>query len=363
MKVSLITRAVGISAVAVVGLAGCGSDNNSSGSNPQSSTAASSCSGGSLTGQGSTFQAPIQAQWSSDFAAKCSGAQVTYTGTGSGAGIQQFGSGTIDFAGSDVTMKPDEQSAADKACGSTAIAIPVTAGGIAIIYNLPGVSSLQLSAPTLAGIFAGKITSWNDGKVAADNPGVKLPSTAIKTFHRADGSGTTAVFSAFLTADAPSAWTLGSDKTLNWPSGQAATGSSGVTAGVKQTAGGITYAEVSYAKQSGLPTAKVKGATGDYTDLTGAGVSQAIDSGFAVTGTGADLAGKLDFAKMQGYPISTVSYAIVCTKYKDAAKGKLVKAYLTYALTTGQGSADQLGFAPLPSALVSKAQQSLGGVS
>jgi phosphate transport system substrate-binding protein len=361
VKVSLIMRAVGISTVAALGLTACGSNNNAGSTGGSGGPAG--CVSGSLTGQGSTFQEPMEKQWSSDYAGKCSGAQVTYTGTGSGAGIQQFGSATIDFAGSDVAMAPDEQAAANKACGSTAIHVPVTAGGVAVIYNLPGVTNLQLSAATLAGIFDGKIKTWSDRKVTDDNPGVKLPGTTIKTFHRADGSGTTAVFSAFLTADAPSAWTLGSDKTLNWPSGQAATGSSGVTAGVKQTAGGITYAEVSYAKQSNLPTAQVKGASGGYAALSGTAVSQAIDTGFTVTGTGNDLAGKLDFTTMQGYPISTVSYAIVCTKYKDASKGMLVKDYLDYAVTNGQGAAGQLGFAPLPSSLLNKAEQSLSGVS
>ena len=365
MKVSLVMRAVGVSAVAALGLAACGSNSNGGSANTASSGSggSSGCASGSLTGQGSTFQQAMEKQWSSDFASKCSGAQITYTGTGSGAGIQQFGSGTIDFAGSDVTMKPDEQSSADKACGSTAIHIPITAGGVAVIYNLPGVSNLKLSAATLAGIFEGKITKWNDPKVAADNSGTKLPSTTIKTYHRADGSGTTAVFSAFLDADAPSVWKLGTDKTLNWPSGQAASGSSGVTAGVKQTAGGITYAEVSYATQSNLPTAEVKGSSGDFTAISGSSVSQAIDSGFTVTGSGNDLAGKLDFTKMTGYPISTVSYAIVCSKYKNAGKAALVKSYFKYAVTTGQGVADQLGFAPLPSSLVSKDQQSLDAVS
>ncbi|HET7311859.1 MAG TPA: phosphate ABC transporter substrate-binding protein PstS [Mycobacteriales bacterium] len=365
MKVSLVVRAAGVSAVLAVGLAACGSDNNTAntGSGGGSGNGAQGCASGTLTGQGSTFQQTIEQQWASEFAGKCSGAQVTYTGVGSSAGIQQFGNGTTDFAGSDVTMKSDEQAAADKACGSKAITIPVTAGGVAIIYNVKGVSSLNLSAKTLAGIFTGQIKMWNDPAIKADNSGASLPSEAIKTFHRADGSGTTAVFSAFLNADAKSVWKLGSDKEISWPSGQGATGSDGVTQGVKQTEGGITYAEVSYAKQNNLPTAKVKGATGEFTEISGSTVSQAIGSGFSVTGTGNDLAGTLDFAKMQGYPISTVSYAIACSKYKDAAKGKLVKDYLTYAVTDGQAKANALGFAPLPSSIVERAKTSLASIS
>jgi phosphate transport system substrate-binding protein len=366
VKPSLVLRATGVSIVAALGLAACGSDSNgaptATGNTPAGSGSAS-CASGSITGQGSTFQANIVKQWASDFAGQCSGAQVTYTGTGSGAGVQQFGKGTIDFAGDDATLKPVEQTAANTACGSTALAIPVTAGGIAIIYNIKGVSSLKLSAATLAGIFSGAIKTWNDPKIAADNSGTSLPATPIKTYHRSDGSGTTKVFTGFLAADAPSAWTLGSDKTVSWPSGQGANGSSGVVEGVKNTDGGITYAEVSYAKQNSLSTAKVKGAQGDFTDISAQTVSQSIDSGFTVTGTGNDVSGKLDFTKMSGYPISTVSYDIVCTKYKDSAKGSLVKAFLLYALGSGQSQADSLGFAPLPATLVSKGQAAAGEVS
>lgn len=366
MKVSLGMRAAGLTAVAAIGLAGCGSDSNGSTSNSGtngSDNSAAGCATGTVTGQGSTFQQAMEQQWISDFTSKCSGAQITYTGVGSGAGIQQFGSGTTDYAGSDVAMVDTEQAAADKACGSPAIHVPITAGGVAVIYNLKGVDNLQLSASTIAKIFSGKVTKWNDPAIKTDNPGASLPATAIKTYHRADDSGTTAVFSGFLNADAKKDWSLGTDKHIDWPSGQGATGSDGVTAGVKQTDGGITYAEISYAKQNSLPTAKVKGASGDYTELTGDTVSQALDSGFSVTGTGNDLKGTLDFTKMQGYPISTVSYVIACSKYKDSGKGALVKAFLQYAIGDGQSSADSLGFAPLPTSLVTKAKQSIDSIS
>lgn len=366
MKSSLVLRATGISVVAAVGLAACGSNNNNSpsatgtSSSPSASTA---CATGSVTGQGSTFQANIEKQWISQYTGKCSGAQITYTGTGSGAGIKQFGSGTIDYAGSDAVMKPAEQAAADKRCGTKALHIPVTAGGVAVIYNVKGVSSLNLSAATLAGIFSGSVKTWNAAEIKQDNPGASLPSTPIKTYHRSDGSGTTKVFTGFLQADAPSAWKLGSDKTISWPSGLGANGSSGVVQGVKNTDGGITYAEVSYAKQDSLPTAKVKGAQGTYTDISSTTVSQSIDTGFTVTGTGNDVSGSLDFTKMTGYPISTVSYVIVCSKYTDTAKGALIKAFLTYAVADGQQQADALGFAPLPTSLVTKDQAAITSLS
>jgi phosphate transport system substrate-binding protein len=307
----------------------------------------------------------METQWSKDFGAKCSGAKINYQGTGSGAGITAIGNGTADFAGSDVTMAASEQTAANTACGSTALTIPITAGGIAITYNLSGVTSLKLSAATIAGIFDGKIVKWNDPAIAADNSGgAALPSTPISVFYRNDSSGSTSVFTSFLKADAPSDWTLGASKTITFFSGaQGAKGSAGVAAGVKQTSGGITYVETSYAKAQSLPTASIKG-EGSFVDATSATVSTAIGEGFSVVGTGSDLAGAMNYAKMAaGYPISTVSYAIVCSKYKDAAKGSLVKSYLGYAVTTGQAAADGLGFAPLPSDLAAKALASITAIS
>jgi phosphate transport system substrate-binding protein len=362
VKVSLVLRAVGVAAVAAVGLTACGSNSNGGTSNGTGGSS-SGCPSGTVTGQGSTFQQSMEQQWISQYTGQCSGAHITYTGVGSGAGIQQFGSGTTDYAGSDVVMISTEQAAADKACGSPAIHIPITAGGIALIYNVKGVSNLQLSAPTIAKIFTGKIKTWDDAAIKADNPGVQLPATAVKSYHRADSSGTTGVFSGFLDAVAKSDWSLGANKELSWPAGQAATGSDGVTAGVKATDGGITYAEISYAKQSNLSTAKVKGVGSGYIDLTGATVAQSLDTGFSVTGTGNNLAGALDFTKMQGYPISTVSYVIVCSKYSDATKGKVIKGLLDYAIGSGQGQADALGFAPLPTALAAKSKQSIDSIS
>lgn len=364
----------------VLAVAACGTDNNAanSGSSLSDSPAGSSstpgtpsgaadpsCAKGTLSAAGSTFQQNMETQWAKDFGAKCAGAQINYQGVGSGAGIQQLGAGTIDFAGSDVTMKSTEQAAANAACGSTAITMPVTAGGVAVIYNLKGLSApVNLSATTLAGLFQGTIKKWNDPAVAADNPGVQLPATAVTVFYRSDASGTTQVFTGFEKAVAGSVWSLGTAKTVNWPTGQGAKGSDGVTAGVAQTAGGITYAEVSFAKSNHLPTAAVKGAGSSFSTISAASVSSAIAAGFTITGIGNDLAGALDYTKMtDGYPISTVSYAIVCSRYKDSAKGTLVKDFLSYAVTGGQPVAESLGFAPLPAELVSKDQASIAAVS
>lgn len=355
----LSISAVLLGAVAVA-VTGCGSDNGATNS---AQAANANCASGALAGGGSTFQLNIQQQWSADYGQQCSGAQVNYNGIGSGAGIQQFGAGTLDFAGSDVAMLPDEQQAADKRCNGNALTFPVTAGGVAVIYNVKGVSNLDLSATTLAGIFQGSIKRWNDPAIARDNSGTSLPDMPIVTYHRADGSGTTAVFSAFEEAAAGKTWTLGSDKELNWPAGQGATGSDGVVQGVKSTNGGITYAEVSYATANNLPTAAVSTTGTSFVPLTAATVSQAIETGFTPTGQGSDVTGPVDVEKLTGYPLSTVSYAIACAHYSSAATADRVKAYLGYALGTGQASVEKLGYAPLPAGVVTKSQAALDSIS
>lgn len=357
-----------LAAAAVTGalvLTACGSDNNapsSGGSTPTNTQgAAAQCPSGTLTGAGSTFQQNMEQQWAKDYSTQCSSARINYSGVGSGAGIEQFGNGTVNFAGSDVVMKDAERTKAEATCKSPALTLPITAGGVAIIYNVPGVQDLHLSASTLAGIFQGTITKWDDAAIAAENSGAKLPSTPITAFHRSDGSGTTQVFTSFLEATAPDQWKLGSGKEVPWASGQGKKGSDGVTAGVKQTNGGITYAELSFASANGLPVAAVKGAGSDFVEPKAAEVSKALES-FKVTGTNGDLGGTVDYKVTAGYPISTVSYAIVCSSYADANTAALVKGYFDYAVTQGQQAAEGLGYAPLPSTLVDQIKTSLAGV-
>lgn len=363
MKVSLVIRTAGLAAVAAIGLAACGSSSNGGNGGTSGNGGASSTS---LSPQGSTFQATLEQQWATKFHAANPSDQITYSPTGSTAGIEAFTSGTAPFAGSDVTLTSDEQTAANTTCGSKALTIPITAGGIAIMYNLPSVTKpLNLSAATVAGIFMGQIKTWNDQAIQNDNPGVTdLPNTPISVYYRADGSGTTNVLSGFLDAAAHSVWTLGVDKQFtNWPTGSGATGSSGVAQGVKSTEGGITYAEITYATQDNLQTANIKGFGKDYVPLSNATVAKSIATGFNVTGAGQDLAGALSFDKMQGYPIATVSYVLVCSTYKSAGEGALVKNYLTYAAGPGQAEAPALGFAQLPSALDTKVKASIASIN
>ena len=341
----------------LLGLTACGSDNNSSSNSGSTGVQAGSipCGNGALAGAGSTFQKNIQLQWIKDYTGACSGAQVNYNGTGSGAGIQSFSDNQVDFAGSDSLMKDDEQSKADARCGSgnKAVHMPITAGAIVFTYNLPGVSNLKLSPETLAGIFMGQIKTWNDPKIVADNPGANLPSTPVQPVHRSDSSGSTDITSKFLDATAKDTWTLGTGKDLKWPGGQAGKGSDGVTAAVKSQPGGITYVEQSFAKANNLPQAQVKNGNGEFESATGQTVSTALAGAKADTSKG-DVRVKIDYsAKTAGaYPVSAVTYVITCDKgNKNAAA---LKAYLGYAADKGQASADALGFAPLPDAIASK---------
>jgi phosphate transport system substrate-binding protein len=355
-----------LAAAGTMALSACGSDSQGSTSSAgtPSASAAITCATGDLKGAGSTFQKNIVAQWIKDFGTACSGANIDYQPVGSGAGITQFGAKTIDFAGSDSVMKAEEQAAADKRCGGPAVHLPITAGGIAVMYKLAGVTDLQLSSKTIAGIFQGTIKKWDDPAVKADNPSASLPSTAITPVHRSDSSGTTSVFSKFLNATDAADWKLGEGKELKWPASvQGAKGSDGVTQAVAGSDGAVTYAEVSYATSAGLGVAKVKNGAGQYAALDAASVGKALE-GASVPDSG-DLKVTYDFANTTpgAYPITALSYEIVCSKGNDAAKLPLLKAFLTYAATTGQSAADGLGFAPLPQSIAGKVKTAVDALA
>jgi phosphate transport system substrate-binding protein len=353
VKMSRLAGTAIVAVVAALALTACGGSGGSNGGGGGGGGGGSA----SLSGSGSTFQADMEQEWT----AKFTNASVSYNPIGSASGQQQFAQGSVDFAGSDITLDPTLKSQVQKTCNGPAVTVPVTAGGIAVIYNLPSVSTLKLDADTVAKIFQGQITHWNDPEIKALNPGVNLPSTTISPYHRSDGSGTTSVLSAWLDNQAKGTWKLGTNSELNWPkgSGQAAEGSSGVTQGVQQTQGGITYAEQSYVK-GGLKAAELKNPKGQFVASSPQTVSTSIGSGYS--GNGAN-GGTLDFGKMTGYPVSTVSYIIACQKYSDSAKGTAVKGYLTYIVGQGQSYASQLGFAPLPQNVVSSDQQLISKIS
>lgn len=340
--------------------AACGSDNNKKSSSSSGTTVPVACDPGTISGAGSTFVQNIVQQWSKDFQGKCSGATVTYQGVGSGAGIQQFTAGTIDFGATDVVMSATEEQGA-VAKGGQVTTIPWSGGGIAVEYNVSGVNDLKLSPETLAGIFAGKIKTWSDQAIKKDNASATLPSTGIQVVHRSDGSGTTAAFTGYLTAVAPTVWTAGAAKDVPWPTGQGAKGSDGVTAAVKQTAGAIGYAEVSFAKGSSLPMASIKNSAGSFVQPEAKNVTAAL----AEAQIPPDLKIKPNYKPMgaDAYPISTFTFALAYSKQKDPTKGKLLKDFLAYAVGAGQGAADGLYYAPLPSELQTKAKAAADAIT
>ncbi|GAA3275366.1 phosphate ABC transporter substrate-binding protein PstS [Dactylosporangium vinaceum] len=359
----------GFALTATLALAACGSDNNdpsTSATNGGASQGAGStvaCASGTLTSQGSSAQGNAMSEWAKAYQQKCSGAQVNYQATASGAGITAFQGGTADFAGSDSALKAgDEQTKAAARCGGApALNLPMVTGPIAIAYNLDGVKDLQLKPDTLAKIFAGTIKTWDDAAIKADNPNATLPSTAILAVHRGDSSGTTDNFTGYLTAVAPSVWTFGKDKVWKAPGGSGEQKSDGVAGAIKKTAGAIGYVEWSFAKTNTLATAKIQNGAGEFTALTGEAAGKTI-AGAKITGTGDDLALSIDYKTTEAgaYPIVLVTYEIVCSKGNDAAKLPLLKGFLGFTVSTdGQKQLDKLGYAPLPETVRAKVEASI----
>ena len=354
----------GIALTATLGLAACGSDNEAPAGGTGASTAAGSCVAGDLTAQGSSAQKNAMDEWIKAYQGQCADTKIGYEGTGSGAGIQAFIAGTADFAGSDSALKEEEQPQADAKCaGGQALNLPMVIGPIAVVYNLDGIDGLQLSASTLAKIFSGKVTKWNDPAITAENSGAKLPDTTIATVHRSDESGTTDNFTKYLSKSAEADWTFGNAKAWKAPGGTGAAKSDGVASQVKSTAASISYVELSFAENSDLQKAKIKNGAGEYTELTGDSAGKTI-AGAKIEGTGDDLKLAIDYATTEAgaYPIVLVTYEIACSK--GSAKAAAIKGFLTYTASTGgQSALAELGYAPLPESLRSKVEASVAKIS
>lgn len=377
MKVTRIGAAA-TAVLAALTLAACGSDNNGGGSSNNSgassggsgsSAAANSggincASSGTLTASGSTAQANAMSDWVKAFQQSCSGTTINYGGGGSGKGVTDFTSGTVDFAGSDFPLDSTQKPAADKRCGGSAIDLPMVPGPIAVGYNLPGVSNLNLSAKTIADIFSGKITKWDDPEIKQDNSGANLPSIGIQTFHRSDGSGTTFNFTNYLENDAADAWTFGHDKTWKAPGGQGSKGTAGIAQGVKSTPGGIGYMELSYAKNSSIPYAKVGNGQGKFVELTTPNVQAFLSHAQpASSGGGNDIPLKFDYKNSDenAYPAVLVTYEITCQNGNK--HGALLKSFFSYLAGDGQSILEKDSYVPLPSSLQSKVQSAVSSIS
>jgi phosphate transport system substrate-binding protein len=337
--------------------AACGSDSNSGTAKKATGPAAAGVNDkATVAGAGSTFVATMLQEWIKQYKTVAPGVSINYQSVGSGAGVQQLTAKTVDFAGSDGALKPQEQAATGGP--GAVLQIPWIAGGVAVEYNLPGVKDLKLSAPTVAGIFMGKITKWDDAAIKGDNGGTAPSSLGIQVAHRSDGSGTTQVFTEFLKAAAPDAWTIGSGKDVPWTTGTGAKGSDGVTANVKQVPGAIGYAEVSYPMQASLGTALIKNTAGQFVGPTAKGVTAAI----AKAQVNPDLTLKLSYTTDDpaAYPISTTTYLMFYRDIPDQAKAVALKHFATWALTDGQKLAEGLNYAPMPDQITRQAQAVLG---
>ncbi|MGW3624581.1 phosphate ABC transporter substrate-binding protein PstS [Streptomyces sp. NPDC000880] len=368
-------RATALGALAISGalvLTACGSDNNAGGTGGTGSAtnAASNikCDGakGKLLASGSSAQKNAMDLWVKNYMAACSGVEVNYKSSSSGEGIIAFNQGTVGFAGSDSALKPEEVAESKKVCKSgQGINLPMVGGPIAIGYNLPGVDSLNLDASTIAKIFNGKIKNWNDPAIAKLNQGAKLPNTAIQAFHRSEDSGTTQNLGKYLGATAKADWPYPDDKKWPAPGGQAASGSAGVAAQVKQAEGAIGYFELSYATSQSIPTVKIDTGAAAPVEATSANASKAIAAA-KVKGTGKDLALGLDYAtKADGaYPIVLVTYEIVCDSGNKADTLGTVKSFLTYtASDEGQKVLSDAGYAPIPAEINTKVREIVAGLS
>ena len=373
MKRTLLRRAAlpaaSVAALALA-LSACGSDNNSdSSATPAASATGSiagvSCATGSINASGSSAQNNAMTKWISNYQQACSGSTIEYAPTGSGAGITDFINNQVAFAGSDAPIADDDLTNANKRCtNGQAINIPMVGGPVAVAYNVAGVDNLVLTPQVIAQIFSNQITKWNDPAITKLNPNAKLPDATIAQFHRADSSGTSANFGAYLSAAAASDWTYGSDKDWTAPGGQGSTGSDGVASSVKSTDNSIGYMELSYATNSGLNTAEIDNGGGPV-KLTTDSASKAI-SAAKVVGTSPDLTLSIDYqTKNPGaYPLVLVTYEIVCSAGNDSSTLPLTKSFLSYtASDQGQAELPALGYAPLPAKLLSQVQQTVASIS
>jgi len=294
-----------------------------------------------INGAGATFPAPLYQKWFSEYNKINPSIKFNYQAIGSGGGIKQFTEGTVDFGASDAFMKDDQIAKVPDV-----VHIPTVLGAVVVAYNAPGMKNLRFSGETLANIFLGKITKWNDPAVSADNPGVKLPDQSIVIARRSDGSGTNAIFTDYLSKVSPEFKSkVGSGTSVNWPVGLGGKGNDGVTGLVKSTPGSIGYVELAYAIQQKLTIAELKNKDGNWvratiesTTAAAAGVEMPADYRVSIT----NASGK------DAYPIAGFTWLLVHKDTKDSAKGKAIVTFLRWALSDGEKMATPLDYAPLP---------------
>lgn len=313
----------------------------------------------SLQGAGATFPYPLYQKWMSEYGKVNPNVRTDYQSIGSGGGIKQLQAQTVDFGASDAPMTDAEL----KAAPGPIVHIPTVLGAVVLTYNLEGIAKpLQFSPDVVADIFLGKITKWNDPRIKADNPDVNLAANNITVVHRADGSGTSFVFTDYLSkvsADWKSK--VGADKSPKWPVGQGGKGNEGVTGQIKQQPNTIGYVELAYAAQNKLPAALLKNASGKFVEPTIAGVTAAA-AGTAAS-TPDDLRVSITNASgADAYPVSSYTYILVYKEQKDAAKGKALVDFLWWDVHDGEKYAKDLQYAPLPTEIVTRTEAKINSI-
>lgn len=313
-----------------------------------------------LQGAGATFPMPLYQKWVSEYGKANPSIKIDYQSIGSGGGIKQTQERTVDFGATDKPMSDEEL----KAAQGEVLHIPTALGAVVITYNLQGINEpLKFSPATIADIFLGKIKKWDDAAIKADNPGVALPSADIGVVHRSDGSGTSAVFTDYLTK-VSNEWKekVGTGTSPSWPTGQGGKGNEGVTGAVKQQPNTIGYVELVYAEQTKLPIALIKNAAGNFVKPSLESVTAAAAE--ALPTTPEDL--RVSITNASGanvYPISSYTYILVYKDQKDAVKGKALVDFLWWATHDGEGFANALSYAPLPKEVIARVETKLNSIT
>lgn len=311
--------------------------------------ALSSAQAQKLTGAGATFPYPIYSKWFSEYSAAHPGVQINYQSIGSGGGIRQVTAGLVDFGATDGPAT-DQQLAASKI---RLIHIPTVLGAVVPIYNVPGVNNIKFSPDVLANIFLGKITSWNDPRIAKDNPGVRLPNQKITVVHRSDGSGTSYIFTDYL-SKVSKEWASGPGKgtSPSWPVGVGGKGNENVASLVRQLPGAVGYVELIYALQNRISYGEVKNPAGNFVSASIASVTEAAAS---IKTLPADY--RISIVNAPGahaYPISSFTWLLVPVHSPDPAKGRVIKDLLSWIITSGENEVSALSYAPLPKNVAAK---------
>ncbi|AOS65949.1 phosphate ABC transporter substrate-binding protein PstS [Actinoalloteichus hymeniacidonis] len=369
MKIKRHSAALGLVAASALLLSACGSDNAANpGGGPDTGTdggSSAECGGvDQVIAEGASSQANAIDEFAAVFSAECAGQSLAYNASGSGNGRRQFIADQVMFAGSDSAMDDEERAQAEERCGGPVWHLPMVFSPVAIAYNLEGVEELVLPSEVLANIFNGTITEWNDEAIAAANEGVELPETAITVFHRSDESGTTGNFQEYLNVGTNGAWTQGEGETFGGV-GEGRGQSQGVSEAVSSTDGGITYVEVSFARNADLGIAQIDAGSGPV-PLTDETVGAAI-TGAEITGEGNDLT--IDLESVFGtteagaYPITMATYEIVCSTYEDPEVAEGLKSFLTIAATTGQENLSEVGYTPLPAEFQERLLTAIGEIA